>query len=397
MAGATRSYEFARRLVAGGHEVHMITSDRSANQVSPNRWRTETIAGIFVHWVNVPYSNKLPFTKRVWAFLLFALLSARRAASLDGDILFATSTPLTIAIPAVYARKRTKTPMVFEVRDLWPAVPIALGIIRSPVLKWFSRRLESVAYRNASHIIALAPGMKDEIAATGFPANRITVIPNGCDLELFADGDAAVVELRARYEWLGDRPLVSYVGTLGRINAVDYLVEIARAAGELDERIRFAVVGTGIEESNIRELARKVGVYEKNFFMIGVLPKREAVQWVNASTMTIALVRGPKFIWKDATQNKYFDSLAAGKPVASNYDGWQAQVASQAGAGIILDPANYQDAALTLVRAVTDKRWLETASEAAIRLAKRCYSRDAQAIELEDILQRVAAGSGDDT
>jgi glycosyltransferase involved in cell wall biosynthesis len=228
--------------------------------------------------------------------------------------------------------------------------------------------------------------MKEEIAKTGFPADRITVIPNGCDFELFADNNSSSSALRARYAWLGDRPLISYVGAIGRINAVDYLVEVAARALNLDPEVRFAVIGTGIEEANVHKLADERGVRGKNFFMMGPMPKRKAALWVSASTMTIALVRGPRFIWKDATQNKYFDSLAAGKPVASNYDGWQAKVASDAGAGIILDSIDYSTAATRLIHAVRDRRWLESAAQAAINLAHRCYSRDSQAAEIEKIL-----------
>jgi glycosyltransferase involved in cell wall biosynthesis len=233
--------------------------------------------------------------------------------------------------------------------------------------------------------------MKDEIRKTGFPSDRISVIPNGCDIELFADNAPRRLELRAQHDWLGDRPLISYVGAIGKINAVDYLVEISGETFALDPEIRFAVIGTGIEEENVRKLAQDRGIYGKTFFMLGAVPKRRAAVWVSASTMTIALVRGPRFIWKDATQNKYFDSLAAGRPVASNYDGWQAQVASDVGAGIILDRDDHRAAARQLLSAVRDTEWLEGAARAAADLANQRYSRDKQAEELERILAETVA------
>jgi glycosyltransferase involved in cell wall biosynthesis len=121
--------------------------------------------------------------------------------------------------------------------------------------------------------------------------------------------------------------------------------------------------------------------------MLGKMPKRAAAGWISAATMTVALVRGPRFIWKDATQNKYFDSLAAGKPVASNYDGWQAEVATAAGAGIILDSADHEKAAQQLVRAIRDGEWLRAASKAAMNLARNVYSRDEHALQLERVLK----------
>jgi glycosyltransferase involved in cell wall biosynthesis len=208
MAGGSRSYEMARRLVVAGHEVHMVTSDRDAADAKVP-WRHSVEAGIHVHWTPIAYDNRMSYGARMRAFLRFAWRAARKAVALRGDVVFATSTPLTIAIPAVYAARRLRVPMVFEVRDLWPEVPIAIGAIRSPAAIWAARWLERLAYRNASRVVALAPGMRDSVVATGYPRERVAVIPNGCDFDLFADPDAGV-RLREHFSWLGSRPLLVF-------------------------------------------------------------------------------------------------------------------------------------------------------------------------------------------
>jgi hypothetical protein len=134
MAGGSRSYEMARRLVAAGHEVHMVTSDQTGKD-DGTRWRASVETGINVHCTPVGYDNEMAYRQRIGAFLRFAWRAARKARELGPDIIFATSTPLTIAIPAAYAARRCRVPMVFEVRDLWPAVPIAIGAIRNPSLR----------------------------------------------------------------------------------------------------------------------------------------------------------------------------------------------------------------------------------------------------------------------
>src|SRR5262249_25944568 len=131
MAGGTRSYEMARRLVAAGHEVHMITTDQQAS-AGHHQWRETVEGGIRVHWIDVAYNNNMGFARRVVGFLTFALRAAGKAFRLQGDIIFASSTPLTVAIPALLASTRARVPFVFEVRDMWPDVPIAIGAIRSP-------------------------------------------------------------------------------------------------------------------------------------------------------------------------------------------------------------------------------------------------------------------------
>jgi glycosyltransferase involved in cell wall biosynthesis len=384
MAGGGRSYEMARRLVSMGHEVHMVTSDQDGVPGSA-MWRETVEAGIRVHWTSVPYDNVMGYRARIGAFLTFAWRAARKAAALHGDIIFATSTPLTIAIPAVYASWRSRVPMVFEVRDLWPAVPIAIGAIKNPVMKWAAIHLERFAYRHAARIVALAPGMRNEIVASGYPAQHVAIIPNGCDFDTFSDATPAQ-RLRQNHGWLGSRPLLVFAGTFGLVNGMAYLVLLADAIFRIDPEIRIAAVGTGREYDRTRQLAVELNVLDKNFFLLGKQPKHVAAAWTLAADMTIALFTGPDIVWRDAVQNKFFDSLAAGKPIASNFSGWQSKLAVEAGAGLILSASSVESAARDLVRALRDRRWLDQTGRAARELASSRFNRDVLAADLARVL-----------
>lgn len=175
MSGGTRSYEMARRFVVSEHEVHIITSRREKN-VDFSEWLEEIIDGIHVHWLSVPYSNNMGSKARVLAFLKFAVASGVKALKVGGDVIFATSTPLTIALPAIYAANRLKKPMVFEVRDLWPELPIAVVAISNPLAIQASKQLEKFAYRNSNRIIALPPGMAEHVVATGYKKDKGAVL-----------------------------------------------------------------------------------------------------------------------------------------------------------------------------------------------------------------------------
>ena len=152
MAGGTRSYEMARRLVSMGHEVHMLTSRRDKSSSQDYLFTLED--GIHVHWIPVAYSNKFSDVNRILAFLKFAWLSTKKGISLQGDVVFATSTPLTIAIPGYIVSRKLSIPMVFEVRDLWPTLPIAIGSLKNTLLKWIALRLERFAYFNSARVVA---------------------------------------------------------------------------------------------------------------------------------------------------------------------------------------------------------------------------------------------------
>ena len=387
MPGGTRSYEMARRLVRAGHTVDMVTSDRDPQ--ARGGWRMTEESGMRVHWIPVPYSNSMDYPRRILAFLSFSFRAALKAAELGGDLVFATSTPLTIVLPAIYAAKKNGIPMVLEIRDVWPAVPIAVGALKDPFSIAAARWLERFAYKNASRIVALAPGMKDEVAQSGYPTDQISVIPNGADLDIFDMPLDAGRALRNRHDWLGERPLVAFVGAIGKVNGVDYLARLAAAVRTLDPEIRFAVIGTGREAELVRETARSLGVLDETFFMLGELPKRDAAVWLSACDVATALFTGPRIVWKDAVQNKFFDALAAGKPVINNFDGWQSQVAVEAGAGIILNPKDTDTAARDLVAILRDRIWLAKAGAAAKTLAIERFSRDRLAAQLETVLSEM--------
>ena len=129
--GGTRSYEFARRFVARGHRVRMVTAGDGHS----------TVDGIDVVGVPGAYSDYMSATassdrERMLAFGRFA--AAGTAAALRGprpDVVYATSPPLTIAVPALAAAARWRAPLVFEVRDLWPEAPIQMGALANPRLQ----------------------------------------------------------------------------------------------------------------------------------------------------------------------------------------------------------------------------------------------------------------------
>ena len=386
MAGGTRSYEMARRLVAAGHEVRMITTDQRGTPGAP-AWRQTNEHGIDVHWANVAYGNEMSSFRRIAAFLRFAFKATAMATRGDADVIFATSTPLTIAIPAILASAWIRRPFVFEVRDMWPDVPIQIGAIRNPLLIWAARSLELTAYRRAAHVVALAPGMKEDIVAKGIPAEKVSVIPNGCDLDLFSR--EAEQSPRMNFDWLGNRKLVLFAGTFGLVNGVDYLVRVAREFVAIDPNVRFVVIGAGRERDAVRRSAEAAGVLDKSFFMLDAMPKRDLAKWLHAADIHIALFTGPRVVWKDAVQNKFFDALAAGKPIANNFDGWQTRIAVEAGVGLLLDPVDVAEAARHLAATLGDDAWLAAVKARAQALANGQFSRDFLASILERTLARL--------
>jgi len=391
MAGGTRSFEMAKRMVAAGHEVDMITTSREDGV--GNDWIMTEESGIRVHWLPVPYSNQMDFLQRVWAFIRFAYRCTVKASSLKGDVVFATSTPLTIAIPGVLTSRRLGKPMVFEVRDLWPQLPIAIGVLKSPILIKLANWLERWAYSNSKRVVALSSGMKEGVVRVGYPENHVTVIPNSCDINLFgisgSDDDAAVSKL---LPWLGERKLVVYTGTFGAINGTDYLIHVAYHLAKSDEDVQFLLVGDGIDYDKNVDLANSLGVLGRNLHIMKSIPKTELVAIIRRATVATSLFINLEEMWANSA-NKFFDALAASRPIMINYKGWQADLLLESGAGIVVPPDDTIEASRLLLALLNDDERLKKASQASCDLAHKMFNRDLLADRLIKVLENAVEAS----
>lgn len=379
-----RSYEFARRLVSMGHEVDMITSYTHAAKDEPREWFETHEDGIHVHWLPVPYSNKMAFRKRIDAFLRFAIGASRKAASLDADVVFATSGPLTIAIPGLYASWSGRIPLVFEVRDLWPEGAIQLGVLTNPLAKWLARRLERLTYRNARHIVALSPGMRDGIMAAGIGRGKVTVIPNAADLDLFhPEIDGADMRMRSG---LDGRFCIAYFGTMGLANGLGFVLD---AATELKRRgvddIVFMLHGDGMERPVLEARARDEGL--DNVIFSGPTPKHLMAELVSAVDVCMTIFKNVPVL-RTCSPNKLFDALAAGKPILTNMPGWLGDIAEEEKTGVLVrpdDPVDFADKAIWLR---DHPQELKVFSVNARKVAEEQFSRDVLARRLETVLMQ---------
>jgi len=392
MPGGTRSYEMARRLVAMGHEVNIVTSWRE--QDGRKGWFQTEEAGIRVHWLPAPYSNYMSYRQRIQAFFDFAWHSARKAAALEVDVVFATSTPLTISLPAVYAAKKQKVPMVFEVRDLWPEMPIAMGALKNKSMRYAARELEKWAYRHSKAVVALSPGMKAGIVSAGFSSKKIAVIPNSSDNVEFAYNPTAEKIFRGSRPWLGDRPLLCYAGTFGKVNGVGYAVSLAKALLDRKSDICILLVGDGAERNLVIQDAKEAGVFEVNLFFEPEMPKSKMPELFSAATMCSSLfIDLPEMRANSA--NKFFDTLAAGKPAFINYGGWMHDLVTSNHCGLAMWRTPIDAVAAKLDSVMHDPSWLCKAGESSRRLAEEYFDRDKLAAQLEQLLISVLDGKAE--
>jgi glycosyltransferase involved in cell wall biosynthesis len=388
MPGSTRSYELAKRLVKNGHSVFMITSKRDKHQIQRNGWTKED--GIDVFWTPVSYSNKMSYLRRLFSFFSYSIKSLKVALSIDADLIYATSTPLTIAIPAIIYSKIKAKPMVFEVRDLWPEIPIAIGALKSPLTKFLALWLEKLSYKNSKTIIALSNGMKDGIIKKGYPAEKINIITNLSNTRVYEKMDKTK-DLGIRINNYFPEPLdklVIYTGAFGHVNDVKYLIKIAGVLKNINSRIKFIIAGEGVEQQNIYSRAKQLGVLDNSVFIIDPLEKSKIPLLYSKASVVSSLFINLKELWNNSA-NKFFDGLAAGKPIMINYSGWQRLLLEKHNAGFYVPFDDHIKGAEILNKIVNNNELNKNMGNSAKKIANQHFAIDVQYPKFEKVLKSV--------
>jgi glycosyltransferase involved in cell wall biosynthesis len=334
--GGTRSFDLSNGFLKIGHDVDIITSTSSEEMKSKNRWFKLKKRGIKVNYIYLPYSNKMAYFNRVIVFLKFAWFSSFKLLSLKTDIVLATSTPLTIGIPALIKKWFHKTPYIFEVRDLWPEAPIAVGVIKNKFFKKILFWLEYLIYKNSSAIIPLSVDMKYSIISR-YPKlkKKITVIENISEMERFQKKHNKKKSFLKNKIGFKPRFSILYAGTFGHVNGIDYVIRMAHEMIKLDPTIVFILVGDGKEKNKIMQEAIKKRLINKNIFFLNPISKKDLPKLYFECDMASSFVIPIKELWANSA-NKFFDTLAAGKPILINYKGWQQKVINKANIGYVL-------------------------------------------------------------
>ncbi|ORT71905.1 glycosyltransferase family 4 protein [Pseudomonas mosselii] len=375
--GATgiRSYEMARRLVAQGHQVTMVCGSYGGGNTGlsgafKSGKRQGQVEGIDVIEFDLAYANSDGFLKRAVSFLKFALRSIGVALTARYDLVFATTTPLTAGIPGIFARWLRNKPFVFEVRDLWPELPKAMGVIRNPLVLWGMSMLEWASYRSAHRLVGLSPGIVEGIVSRGVDPSKVAMIPNGCDLDIF---DAPAQPWRP--QGVDDSQLMAvFAGTHGMANKLDAVLDAAvrlKARGRDD--IRLVLIGQGKLKPALMNRAKAEGL-DNVVFHDPVNKERLAGLMASADLGLQVLANVPAFYF-GTSPNKFFDYIASGLPVLNNYPGWLAEMIVNESCGFAVAPEDPDAFADALEQAASDRAELRTMGERGRQLAARSFDR----------------------
>lgn len=386
---ATRAWHHASALAAAGHAVTLACGRyegavtgltgpfrRGRRQGSPD--------GFEVVEHDIPCGNAQGLPTRALAFLRFAAAASRLALGRKWDLVIASSTPPTVAIPALLARRLRGTPFIFEIRDPWPELPAALsrngGGVPGPVLRAMGL-LADAACQRAAAVVALTEGMARLALDRGAEPDRLRVLPQGADLVRFHPGAAPWRPPEVQ----PDEIMAVYAGAHGPANGLHQLLDAAARLRRTG--LRLVLVGDGAEKPALMERAVAEAL---PVTFLAPMPKAHLARLLAGAEMgLLCLAPVPEFAeW--TAPNKLAEGLAAGLPMVANVQGRAARLLAEGGCGLSVPPGDADALAAAMLALATDMPRRRAMARAARIVAERHLDTRRIATRLVAVVEAVA-------
>lgn len=321
-AGPHRSFWLAKHLAEQGNEVVLFSGGKKWGE------EVEICENFSVVYTGTPYDQQLNFWGRIWAFIGYVLSAlVLSTARPKPDLLYCSSTPLTVAVIGLYYRFAFGIRYILELRDSWPWVPIDMGILKGKMAKIFSLILEKFSYQQSNGIVALSPPTMDRVKEM-CPSVRCCLVSN------FAEKWPETINHNKEHK-VAVRPYILYAGALGRANGVEKLKALAKILKEHFPEFKLLVVGKGTEAHQLMGLESVVLKSE--------IPHTEmAGYYENAMACVVSFADFRAL--ESVSPNKFFEAMAYKKPILLLHYGWLEEVLIEYGLGATIDLQDEKEA-----------------------------------------------------
>lgn len=355
-APASRSFEHARRWVAAGHRVTVVTgapnfpSGRIHAGYRNALWSRESMDGIEVVRVWTYITANEGFLKRTLDYVSFMVAAILASPFLPrADVIVGTSPQFFTPCAALVVSWLRRRPFVFELRDLWPDSIVAVGAMRETAAIRALRRLEYFLYRRATRIVSVTRSFKRVLVGNGIAEGKIAVVPNGVDLEAYQPGPKPV-ELERRLGVEG-KFIAAYVGTVGMAHGIGTLLDAARALRQRSD-IAFVVVGTGAQQAELAATAEREGL--SNVIFVGAVSKAEVRDYWRLCDAAVVLLRDTP-LFRHVIPSKMFEAMGMERAIILGVKGESEEILLASGAGLTIPPEDATALAAAVVRLADDR------------------------------------------
>ena len=341
-------------------------------------------AGVDIREANVAYENRMGPARRALAFAQYAAWAVRAGMRLEKpDVIWGISTPLTAAWAAAQVARWRRVPWVFEVQDLWPAFPIAMGAVPTALARQQLYRMEKGLYESARRIVPLSPDMARYVTDLGIAPDKVTTVLNGTDLDLAAHATPAAVAQLRHAQGLSGKRVVLYAGTFGRANDISTLVAAAETLVAADEQAVWLFLGHGFHAPLIAAAAAR---WPGRIRLVGGQARHEVFAWFALAEVSVVSFLGLPVLDANSPA-KLYDSLAVGTPVVVTNQGWTKSLVEEHGCGWYVPAGDAGALAERLRTLLAQPEALAAAGGRGQRLARAEFDRQRLAAQMQRILE----------
>ncbi len=376
-APSARLYEMARHWVELGNEVHVVTCfPNHPTGVIPNEYKGmkymhEVMDGIHVHRNYVYATPNKGFIKKTLGHISFMfssiLLSMRKIKKPDVII---TSSPTFFSIFSGYWYSlRKKAPFVLEIRDLWPAAMIELGVMKKGLITNILEKVELFFYRKSKRLIMVTKSFKENVINRGIDSNKVHVITNGVNQDFFYPKEKS--EKIINNYGLKDKFVISYVGAHGISQNLSTILKVAKALDK-EQGIQFLFIGEGAEKDKLKQIASEQEI--NNVTFIDAQPKEKIPEIYNTSDISLIPLKNIE-LFKTFIPSKMFEIMACGVPIVASLEGEAADILNESQAAEVVNPDNPEEIMQAILKLKNDKVLLERLKNNGPAFVEKNYSR----------------------
>ncbi|MBD2768765.1 glycosyltransferase family 4 protein [Hymenobacter sp. BT664] len=375
--------------IAKTHRVTLLTTEAWKSQQLTREFAWVP-AGVEIREATIPYHNAMGPARRALAFAQYVPWAVREGLRIDKpDVIWGISTPLTAAWAAAQVARWRKVPWVFEVQDLWPAFPIAMGAVPTALARRQLYRLEEGLYRSARHVLPLSPDMTRYVTGRGIEAGKVTTVLNGTDLEFAARATPEAVAMLRQEQELAGKRVILYAGTFGRANDIPTLVAAAEALAATEHDMVWLFLGHGFYEPLIKDAAAR---WPERIRLVGGQARHQVFRWFALAEVSVVSFLGLPVLDANSPA-KLYDSLVVGTPVVVTNEGWTKALVEEHGCGWYAPAGNVAALAAQLRALRARPEELRAASVRGQQLAVQLFDRQQLAQQIQQIMEATVAGA----
>jgi glycosyltransferase involved in cell wall biosynthesis len=342
-APATRTYEHVKEWIKDKDiEVTIITCapnfphGKVYEGYKNKLYQKEYIDGIEVIRVWSYITSNSGFVKRVLDYISFGIMAFIVGLFKKHDLIIATSPQFFTTWAAWGLSKIKRKPWIFELRDLWPESIKTVGAMKQGKVIDILEKIELGLYKSCNKVVAVTDAFKTNLINRGIDANKIEVVTNGSNVELFSAREKNQELLKSL--GLENKFIIGYIGTHGMAHSLDFIVTSISKSEDKD--IHFLFIGDGAMKEKVLEIANDLKV--KNATFLNPIKKEEVPEYLNICDVSLAPLK-KEDNFKTVIPSKIFEASAMLKPTLLGVEGQAQKIIETHNAGLCFEPENEKD------------------------------------------------------